>query len=925
MYKQVKLVAFLLAASFLSGCIDTRTADEYVAESKQHIEQNDTATAIIKLKNALSKYPEHAESRHLLGSVYFSQGQFAEAAKEFERAYRYSEKFDRYAIDYAKALYYQENYIDSLEILSDLGSDLSTVLLSETYYYQYLNLFAQKEEAQAFEVLQQALDSNLSQPYKTLFQVVSLLRDEKLEQSVALMAEQYEALKTYPEFLKSHARVNMLMQNYAEAVKSYSALVEQMPDYHLYRLTLADAQIKNQDFSNAEKTIDFLLSRYPKQAYANLYKSIVRFQQQDCDNGKMFSERAIQAGLSTTMSRLVAGVCSFRLEKFEQSYQHLLALKQMVTLPTEIERIFSAVQLQLGYDDGAVDSLLSLQDSSDKDAALFIEAGIQAQKSGNIESAQKMLTKASEIESLSVNELARLGMLDFSINQNTKKLEQAAQSAEAKTETKFALAIAYLSSGDVDKAQDYAKSWLQSEPDNLAALNIAAYSALQLGDVASATDYFERSLEVKPGNMLALVHLAEQAIKAGNTSEARAHLEQLIKSNSGLAQSMVYYYKGMRQLELAKPALEKLASMYKQNLKEPAFSLVYSQILFAENQYDEVISILEGHDIKAALNGAEMPETMLSLLAHSHWNLKNIERAESHFITLTRRFENNERHWFRLLMFYDQLNINKKGLEVSNRALSKFKDNVALLVYNIDFSLKEKQLSRIQRKIARLKEQDPNFLGISRFEGQLALAEGRSKDAVRHFKNYHDKKQDQQSALMYFQALKQDGQEEAAIQHLEDYSQSANDLNTLLLVANEQISIAPLDAIRTYEKLVQSQPEHVVANNNLAWLYMQQAQYAKALQFAEKSLSKAPESPQIIDTYALILFKAGQLAEANTHIEKAYTLAPNSSEIAINYLNIKQAVSSKSELQSAIETVEQSVANKSSELSDLLSKLKENT
>ena len=85
-------------------------------------------------------------------------------------------------------------------------------------------------------------------------------------------------------------------------------------------------------------------------------------------------------------------------------------------------------------------------------------------------------------------------------------------------------------------------------------------------------------------------------------------------------------------------------------------------------------------------------------------------------------------------------------------------------------------------------------------------------------------------------------------------------------------------AVSTYEQLLQVQPNHITALNNLAWLYYENKN-KKALQLAQHAAELAPENAAVLDTYGVILVGRGQLQEGIDVLQRAYELAPDSAEI----------------------------------------------
>lgn len=86
------------------------------------------------------------------------------------------------------------------------------------------------------------------------------------------------------------------------------------------------------------------------------------------------------------------------------------------------------------------------------------------------------------------------------------------------------------------------------------------------------------------------------------------------------------------------------------------------------------------------------------------------------------------------------------------------------------------------------------------------------------------------------------------------------------------------DAIRSYERLRELSPEHVVAWNNLAWLYHERSD-RRAREYALKAKELAPQRPDVLDTYGWIALLEGDVAEGMKALQEAAMLEPNSPTI----------------------------------------------
>jgi putative PEP-CTERM system TPR-repeat lipoprotein len=100
-----------------------------------------------------------------------------------------------------------------------------------------------------------------------------------------------------------------------------------------------------------------------------------------------------------------------------------------------------------------------------------------------------------------------------------------------------------------------------------------------------------------------------------------------------------------------------------------------------------------------------------------------------------------------------------------------------------------------------------------------------------------------------------------------------------IYLANQQNKAA----IDQYQAVLQQNPNHVPALNNLAWLY-QQEKDPRALEYAEKANKLAPDNPAILDTLGWMLVEQGNTTRGLPMLQKAASLAPEAAEIRYHFV-----------------------------------------
>jgi tetratricopeptide (TPR) repeat protein len=120
-------------------------------------------------------------------------------------------------------------------------------------------------------------------------------------------------------------------------------------------------------------------------------------------------------------------------------------------------------------------------------------------------------------------------------------------------------------------------------------------------------------------------------------------------------------------------------------------------------------------------------------------------------------------------------------------------------------------------------------------------------------------------------------------QHIE---QQPTDLTAKMLLAERQIGGDLSGAILTYEEALRQNPQNYVANNNLAYLYLQKGEIDKAKGYGEKAVKLKPDNSAALDTLAQIHVAEKDYEEALNLYSRAINDAMQDEEIYLNYVEV---------------------------------------
>ena len=140
------------------------------------------------------------------------------------------------------------------------------------------------------------------------------------------------------------------------------------------------------------------------------------------------------------------------------------------------------------------------------------------------------------------------------------------------------------------------------------------------------------------------------------------------------------------------------------------------------------------------------------------------------------------------------------------------------------------------------------------------------------------------------------------------------------------------EAADLYRKLLEIQPDNVIAINNLAWILCEnQGQPQQALELAQKGLKQAPDYIDLIDTRGMIYFRMGQFQKAVQDFSKCIELYPELSpqsvasrfHIAKAYAGLKENNKAIGYLKDVLDSKAQTGGLTSKEIAEAQSLLKQ--
>lgn len=867
---KTKLSLSILSSCLLLSCGDSRTIEEKTSQIEALLANKNISEATIHAKNLVAEDINNAQARYLLGQAYYQVGRFADAEKEFSKAYDLAPDNEKFIEALVSTLYFTDS-VDFANSVFEQADNLSARAL----YFKYL--FATKEnDSELINKLLGEGENVSSEPYRSLFVAAKFIKINDFKQAfqaLQLAASKHDEI----ELLQLYASLANQLQQRPLAIDVYKKLAEQYVNYLPISLRLLQLHVEAEDKVAALQLLNPLLRSSPNLGLLHYYKSLIVFEEQKFEEAKTHSERAVQLGLRNQQILLIAALSNFSLQQFEQSYNYFSAFNEFYPMNAELTRLYTYLQFKLGYSMDAVSSVLAQESYTKDDVNLLIQAGVVTATQGLTSQSQQIWSSIEDVEPEQAGLSGALAAtLDYVINGNVERLEKNASSVNATESAKAALAAAYYRAGQYEKALTFCQRWLEQEPQNLTPINIAAMSAIQLNQHEYAETLLVNSLKNDGNNPFANKYLAQKAIDEGQWSHAEKLLTSLIEKNPTFTNGYMDYFNGYQKMGKVEQAIEKIEKYYKASDKDPQRAMLYARALFRANRSTEVVKFLERQQ---SLLGKTSNYYML--LGDSYTVLGELEKAKSVYKNWQALDLDIVYPAIREIMIYDLQEDYPVGLKRIEQAQAKFPASLQLKILESEFYLKSGRLKNAQEVIEGLKPK----LGmdspvLSRIEGQLKLYQGKFTEAKVLLEKAYISLPSSRNLGWLVNVLKRTGEKQLAVDYLVKHiEKQPSDTENLIRLADIYLQEQPGTAQKYLLKVLDVAPNNVIANNNLAWIEFEKNNLKQAEEYALAALKNAEKSPYVLDTLGQIYYKQGKLKLAVDTFDKAKDADPANTDI----------------------------------------------
>lgn len=854
---QKALLALTIAG--LASC-GGKTAEEHLQEAQQYYRNNDTASAVIELKNALKENSKQADARALLGNIYLAKGQVADAEKELRRAIEYGVPFEQVALALAESILAQgqaDKIIEDFAIEAD-DSDatiaIKSLILGESHIQN-------REYDAARQFLSSAAKSEGLRPKALLGQSILALIDRDFDTASTLIDEVLGSEPTNPKAWMTKADILLTSDDIEGGEAALNQVIEYAPSksssyYQRAMRQLIRVQLGRNDTDIAQATLDELKKSYaaqklPGDLTLTLLRSTLSFQQQNFEAASELANQALMIDNNHLGAKLLIGLSDTRLGKYVQAETHLQHFLARVPEHDTARKALALVQSQTKNPEKALETLAPFNDKIDElDRETLTLMAQTSFLAGQSEQSTKLLQKALK---KSPNDpklnfaLAQTLSAQSDYEQAIGVLQSLEGSTEQKQQALFTQAQIHIRSKEYDKALSIIGSLTSNLPDNPAPIALRGNVHLLQEDIDSARFDFKKAIELAPGYIpairaLALIEYRNKNFEAAETAYTDA-LEQADAANERLIAQLTLDYSQLllRQNKIVE-AEEQLSLAQKNKFSELQSSILLARLYNAQNKPREAKEQLVEHQDRNVA-------AILAELGKSQMMLKEYNSALDSYRKLSLLEPNSPVPNY--LVATAQLEIGDlKGADESlQQSLNLYGNYTPSAQTAVRLAIFQKDYERAREIANKFAEQSQDNNAVLLMKGDIAIAEKKPDAAAALYRELYAANPTDAVLTKLVGALTKAEGTESAIEFLtKESAAKPEQVAPHLLLANSLLSEGNNDAaIRSFEKVIELNEDQPIALNNLAWL-LKETEPKRALGYAEKAHELVPNNSDIKDT-----------------------------------------------------------------------------
>lgn len=874
------LLAVTLSMSGLVACSKTQSAQALVSEARQFQQKGDYKAAVIQLKNALQKNPDDPEARYLLGVIYNQTGDAKSAEKELRRAMSLGLEPAKVLPALSSALLADNQFQRVLDETKQISGEKEPVEISISRGNAYLALGKSQEAKESFE---RALKNKPDFPAALIGLSKHSLTERNIdaamqlaEQAVSKNPQDADAWLFKGDLLRAQGKIE-------PALAAYEQVLKLQPNNSSAHINKAFLEVSTGKFDAAKASIDAARKETPKSLMVLYTQALLDFRQDKPAVALESLQQVLRIAPEHMPSILLAGAVQYALGSMQQAQQHLK--KYLGKNPGNLyaRKLLASTLMKSRQTQDAIEVLSPALKDAQQDPQLFALAGELYMQAGDFAEATDYFAKASALAPKSAQLHSALGLSKLALGENDHAVAEmeTAVGLDAKSpKAGILLVMTHLRLKEYDKALAAVKALEKEQPDNSLVQNLKGGVYLGKKDTAAARASFEKALAIQPTNFPATMNLVQLDLQDKKPDVAKKRLETILekdKKNAQVMAALASLALSQGQPKEATTWLER-ASSENPDALQPALMLAAHYLRTDEKQ--KALTLTK----KLHGSNSNSPE-VLDILAQAQFANGDKSGALDSYTRLATVKPDSAPAQFRIASLHMAMQNPSAASDALKKALALQPDYLDAQVAMASLEASKgnhEQAIAIARQIQKKNAKAP--VGYE-LEGNLLMAQKKPDLAAKAYEQAFAINKNGPLMVKLHASLGQAGKGKAADARLAQWlKEHPADIQTQMYQAGIYLAAKQNKAaIEQYQAVLQQNPKHVPALNNLAWLY-QQEKDPRALEYAEKANQLVPDNPAILDTLGWMLVEQGNTTRGLPLLKKATTLAPEAAEIRYHFV-----------------------------------------
>ncbi len=875
-----KLLVFVFFA-FLYGCSEQVSDVEYLQRAKNNQNQGNLEAAVVELKNALNQNPNNPEARFLLGTIYVELGVGAAAEKELRRAEKLGVAREAIMVPFGKSLLMQGKFLEVVRDITPLQS-ASAVKRAEVYALHgdaYYSDGKMDEAAEAYG-LAKALVPGLVAAHVGEARLAAARNDLELARS--LLANALEGDPAAVEAWRLLGEIELVAGNAAEAEVAFGNAVEfrKYPSLELAKRALARIQLNK--YSEADADIQHLKAKgFKGHPYVNYVAGISYFKQGKYPEAAEAFQASHTVLPTSVETEMYLATTHYLLGNLEQAKDFAERVSAKVPSSLGAKRLQGAIDISRSDFGAATEVLHTALRQSPDDVIVLSMLGTASLYEGNTvegvnyyqkvvtlqpdsREAKDMLMVAKLLDGQALDDFADLGQFSAEDDDYTRE---------------FLAAVAAFKDGELDGALKRAKELHDRYPDKVDPLKLMAACYLAAGRWDQAKIELEKALELQLDEPSAVRNLAKVEAQQGNLERARTLLKALVEAYPRDEQAILLLAENEALLGNQVTSTRLLEQGVERNPNALSLRAKLAGQYLRAGELAKVLEITRNLTDKQA----QARPNLLELRGKAQMRAGDLVSARRSFQRWTEVAPDSaQAHFFygASLERSGEIDLQRKQLE---RAVALDPDYVPARVGEIKVMVHAGKLEGAKDALGKLRRDfgpRPEVLGI---EGWFALGTGNYATAADRLSAVPFQNRNTETTILLVRALWLQEKRDEAVEVMKTWLKShPQDVAVLLQLAGSYLTLnREEEAIPLYARVVELQPNHLPALNNLAWL-SREKDLKQAVGYAERAYELSPNDPYVLDTYGVLLLRTGDATRGHRMIQRAAERSPKDLTIQLH-------------------------------------------